>query len=110
MPPDGPGVGASVGRYRIVDEIGAGGMGVVYKGFDPQLDRLVALKVLREESAAPPGADKTDGTPLLPEAQTLARLAHPNVVRVFDAAIVADVAFIAMELVDGTTLEQWLTV
>src|SRR5262245_61739270 len=80
-------------------------MGVVYKAFDPQLDRLVALKVLREAYA---DAGKTGGTPLLTEAQTLARLAHPNVVTVFDAGIVDDVPFIAMELVDGTTLEEWL--
>jgi eukaryotic-like serine/threonine-protein kinase len=107
-------VGASVGRYRLVEQLGAGGMGVVYKAFDPQLDRLVALKVLREgtvdssDLAAQRNAATTDGTPLLTEAKTLARLAHPNVVRVFDAGVVDDVAFIAMELVDGTTLDAWL--
>jgi tetratricopeptide (TPR) repeat protein len=113
--PDEPAVGASVGRYRIVDRLGSGGMGVVYKAFDPQLDRLVALKVLREAFAETGGlaarldAGKTDGTPVLTEARTLARLSHPNVVQVFDAGVVDDVAFIAMELVDGITLEQWLT-
>ena len=127
-------VGASVGRYRIVDELGAGGMGVVYKAFDPQLDRLVALKVLHEGFAELLDAGKTEGTPLLTEAQTLARLKHPNIVMVFDAGVADDVAwpsatpagaapqraasqqsaappqraFIAMELVDGTTLEAWL--
>ncbi len=107
---DGPAVGASVGRYRIVDRLGAGGMGVVYKAFDPQLDRLVALKVLRDEFAdgAALDAGKTDGTPRLTEARTLARLAHPNVVRVFDAGVAGDVVFIAMELVDGITLDEWL--
>jgi eukaryotic-like serine/threonine-protein kinase len=98
------GRGACVDRYIIVDEIGQGGMGVVYKAFDPELGRPVALKLLRTRSGA---SDVLRGR-LLREAQALARLAHPNVIAVHDVGTVADDVFIAMEFVDGVTLRHWL--
>ena len=92
--------GSSVGRYMVLDVLGKGGMGVVYTAYDPDLDRKVAIKLLQSRG---------DSTWLLREAQALARLAHPNVVAVFDVGTLSDNrVFIAMELVDGLTLRAWL--
>jgi tetratricopeptide (TPR) repeat protein len=95
--------GAAVGRYVILDRIGSGGMGVVYAAYDPELDRRVALKLLRTDRFAAPGHLR-----LLREAQALARLTHPNVVAVHDAGTFGDRVFVTMELVEGETLRQWL--
>jgi eukaryotic-like serine/threonine-protein kinase len=96
--------GTTIGRYVILDRIGGGGMGVVYTGYDPELDRKVALKLLRPDRAAGEAARLR----LLREAQAIARLSHPNVVAVHDAGTFGDQVFIAMELVSGTTLRRWL--
>ena len=95
--------GTSIGRYLILDPVGEGGMGVVYKAYDPKLDRLVALKVMRT-------LDEGDGQRgrLLREAQALAQLSHPNVIAVHDVGTFGDDVFIAMELVGGVTVRQWL--
>jgi tetratricopeptide (TPR) repeat protein len=98
--------GAKVGRYIVLEAIGAGGMGVVYAAFDPELDRKVALKLLRPDSGwlDQGGA----GARLLREAQAMARLSHPNVITVHDVGTYGDQIFVAMEFVDGVTLRQWL--
>jgi tetratricopeptide (TPR) repeat protein len=99
--------GTSIGRYVVLDQLGEGGMGVVYRAFDPELDRMVALKLLHVKSAT--GASIGDSSWLLREAQALARLSHPNVVIVHDVGVLPDnQVFIAMELVDGITLRDWL--
>jgi len=102
-----PPSGTSIGRFRVVKEIGSGGMGVVVAALDPLLDRMVAVKLLRPGSF---GEDATDQarTRLLREAQAMAKLSHPNVLPVFDAGEVGDDVFIAMELVEGGNLGQWL--
>nr|HEX4317944.1 serine/threonine-protein kinase [Kofleriaceae bacterium] len=98
--------GTAVGRYVVLDTLGAGGMGVVYTAFDPELDRKVAVKLLQ---ATPGGSTSGGQTWLLREAQAMARLAHPNVVAVYDVgAMPGDRVFIAMELVDGISLRAWL--
>jgi eukaryotic-like serine/threonine-protein kinase len=91
--------GTRVGRFILRSQLGEGGMGVVYAAHDPQLDRAVAVKVLRGRVGG--------GQPLrlLREAQALARLAHPNVVGVHDVGVHEDRIFLAMELVEGTTLD-----
>ena len=99
--------GDSVGRYVVVDTLGAGGMGVVYAAYDPELDRKVALKILR------PGAgEAVDSTGfrdrLRREAQAMARLRHANVIKVYDVSTKPGELFVAMELVDGITLGAWL--
>ena len=96
--------GTAIGRYVILDRIGGGGMGVVYTGYDPELDRKVALKLLRPDRAAGEAARLR----LLREAQAIARLSHPNVVAVHDAGTFGDQVFLAMEYVEGTTLRRWL--
>jgi serine/threonine protein kinase/tetratricopeptide (TPR) repeat protein len=90
--------GTCVGRYVIVDALGAGGMGVVYSAYDPELDRRVALKLVR---------DTSDPQRLLHEAQALARVSHPNVIAVHDVGTFEGAVFVAMELVEGRTLGAW---
>lgn len=90
--------GEKVGRYVLLDELGVGGMGVVFSAYDPELDRKVALKLLRTA-----GNDEARAR-LFREAQTLARLAHPNVVGVHDVGVQGNEVFVAMEFVPGVTL------
>jgi eukaryotic-like serine/threonine-protein kinase len=98
--------GATVGRYIVLRRIGSGGMGVVYAGYDPELDRKVALKLLRPDRTGASG--EAARLRLIREAQAIARLAHSNVVNVFDAGTFGEQVFVAMELVEGMTLRQWL--
>jgi hypothetical protein len=97
------GLSNTLGRYKIGRELGRGGMGVVHSAFDPDLERKVALKVLPAEVE---NADARQR--LLREARAMARLSHPNVVTVHEVGTVHGRDFIAMELIDGTTLEDWL--
>ncbi len=94
-----------LGRYVLIEPIGAGGMGVVYAAHDPQLDRKIALKLLREEEGVRPDGSSER---LLREARAMAQLSHPNVVTVHDTGTFEDQAFVAMELVEGWTLDGWL--
>ena len=97
--------GASIGRYLIIERLGSGGMGVVYSAYDPDLNRKVAIKLLRSQ----PGAMASQGRArLLREAQSMARLSHPHVVAVFDVGVAFDQVFVAMEFVEGVTLGEWL--
>ncbi len=93
-----------VGRYLVRGLVGTGGMSTVYSAFDPQLGRRVALKLLKPEVGKSAGSRAR----LVREAQAMARLQHANVVTVHDLGIVGDRLYIAMELVDGATLGQWL--
>ncbi|MCX4244347.1 protein kinase domain-containing protein [Paraliomyxa miuraensis] len=96
--------GAKLGRYVVLDRVGAGGMGVVYAAFDPELDRKVALKVLRRRSSH---GDK-QGERLMREAQAMAKLSHPNVITVHDVGTFEGQVFLAMEFIEGQTLGDWL--
>jgi tetratricopeptide (TPR) repeat protein len=96
--------GATLSRYVVLERIGHGSMGVVYAAYDPQLDRQVALKLLRTRGHQLEELQRR----LLREAQALARLSHPNVVAVHDVGTHGDSVFLAMELVEGTSLEHWL--
>jgi eukaryotic-like serine/threonine-protein kinase len=87
------------GRFRVLDRLGAGGMGTVYRAHDPELDRTVALKLVRVREGRRRSA--------LNEAIALARLSHPNVVLVHDVGALDEHLFIVMELVDGMTLAAW---
>ncbi len=103
-PPPPPAEPEVVGRYRIEGQIGAGGMGVVYRAHDPELDRHVAVKLLRSDTVG----DELARQRMLREARSMARLAHPNVIHVYDVGIVDEQVFVAMELVDGVSLGSWL--
>lgn len=91
-----------LGRYRIEERLGGGAMGVVYRAHDPELDRTVAIKVLRSDA----GADLRES--IREEARALARLASPHVVAVHDVHTAGDDAFLAMEYVPGESLARWL--
>ncbi len=98
-------IGKTIGRYRVLARLGAGGMGVVYAALDPALDRKVALKVL------PPLAAERRAhleIRLRREAQALARLEHAHVIAVYDVGVAAESVFVAMQLIDGTTLDAYL--
>ncbi len=99
--------GDLLGRYRIEQVLGSGAMGIVYAAFDPQLGRRVALKLMH--GARPDGLSDDDlSARILREAQSMARLAHPNVVSVFEIGNDAGRLFVAMELSEGVTLDRWL--
>ena len=96
--------GAVVGRYLVIGLVGAGAMGVVYAAWDPKLERKVALKLLHPDRGAADG----DGARLLREAQAMAQLQHPNVIAVHDVGTISERVFVAMEFVEGQTLDAWL--
>jgi len=98
--------GSEVGRYIVMNEIGAGGMGTVHAAYDPELDREVAIKVLNRQRTV---GSEGEQARMLREARALAKLSHQNIVQAYDAGTTADgEVFIAMELVDGLTLREWL--
>lgn len=96
--------GTTIGRFLVLEPRGAGGMGVVYAAHDPELDRKVALKLLRPQTGAEGPGDQAR---LMREARALAKLAHPNVVAVYDVGKHGDRVWIAMEFLAGQTLTAW---
>ena len=90
------------GRYQIVSELGRGSMGVVYQAHDPQIDRLVALKVLREDRLT----SKDYVQRFLKEATAIGRLSHPGIVTVYDVGQDHGTIYIAMEFLEGQPLDQ----
>jgi len=96
-----------LGRYRVLKELGRGAMGLVYLGKDPTIQRFVAIKTMR--------LDQIDGDEKLQdfksrffrEAESTGRLSHPNIVTIYDAGEEHDLGYIAMELIEGTSLKQW---
>lgn len=97
----------TVGRYVLVREIGSGGMGVVYEARDPKLQRAVAIKLIRPRGLVP-GSEASARALLLREARSMAALSHPNVLPIYDVGTEGRDVFLAMELVHGSTLRQWL--
>jgi tetratricopeptide (TPR) repeat protein/predicted Ser/Thr protein kinase len=96
------GRGATVGRYMILSLLGRGGMGEVYTAYDPELDRRVAIKLLH-------AARRSEGARirLVREARALGKLSSPNVVQIYDVGEHEGDVFLAMELVQGQSLEDW---
>lgn len=98
-------IGRNLGnRYEMIEIIGTGGMAVVYKGRDLVLNRLVAVKVLKDEFSS----DEDFVKKFQYESQAAASLSHPNIVNVFDVGFSDDVHYIVMELVNGNTLREYL--
>ena len=91
--------GERIARFEVVRRLGEGGMGAVFEARDPELDRAVAIKVLHGDG---------ETLRLLREAQALAKVDHPNVISVYELGTAADRVFIAMELVEGETLDRHL--
>jgi tetratricopeptide (TPR) repeat protein/predicted Ser/Thr protein kinase len=96
--------GTIIGRHVVLSKLGAGAMGVVLAAYDPDLDRKVALKLLK----ARPGPQDAARARLQREAQALARLDHRNVVTVYDVGVHAGQLFVGMEFVEGQTLGEWM--
>ncbi len=97
--------GVRIGRYDVIEELGVGGMGVVYRARDAELERDVALKLVTADAAEGESHGKAR---LLREAQALAQLAHPNVTAIFDVGRFDGGVFLAMELVEGERLDTWM--
>ncbi len=95
-----------IGAYRVLDVLGHGAMGMVYRAHDPRLDRDVALKLVHPGRVAK-DASKARAR-LVAEARALARVSHPNVLAVYDVGVHDDLVYVALELVDGVDLAQWL--
>jgi len=96
--------GRRLGHFEILEQLGSGGMGEVYKARDLELERLVALKVLPASATENPDRKRRFGF----EARAASALNHPNIITIYEIASVEGCAFIAMELVEGKTLEQML--
>ncbi|MEO8554618.1 MAG: serine/threonine-protein kinase, partial [Kofleriaceae bacterium] len=95
--------GTKIGGFTVTGELGSGGMGVVYAAHDPELDRRVALKVLRADAAT-----DEERMRMLREGQAMARVTHPNVITVYEVGVEGALVFLAQELLDAGTLGQWL--
>jgi tRNA A-37 threonylcarbamoyl transferase component Bud32 len=93
---ESPLVGSRFGRYTVLEEIGRGAMANVYTAYDEQLDRKIAIKLIRDPAVRVRG-----------EARAIARVAHPNVVQVYEIGTFQGHDFIAMELIDGINLAAW---
>ncbi|MGE0455387.1 MAG: protein kinase [Vicinamibacteria bacterium] len=98
-----------LGRYQVLEPIGSGGMGTVFKAFDPKLQRNVALKTVHLGESLANATQGEQVRTLLQEAITVARFSHPNIVGIFDLEDLGDAAFVAMELVEGRSLERHLS-
>jgi eukaryotic-like serine/threonine-protein kinase len=96
--------GQAIGRYLVLGVLGRGGMGIVYEAYDPVLDRRIAVKRLREITDDEVSAGRAR---MQREAQAIARLSHPNVITVHDVNEHGGAMYIAMELVQGSTLREW---
>ena len=99
-------LGDRLGRYRVEEVLGAGGMGVVYRAYDPELDRHVALKLVLAERFG--GGSRERIARFVREAMAMAQLSHPNVVAIYDVGSTAGTVYMAMELFDGRTLKEWI--
>lgn len=96
--------GQNLGKYRVLEPLGSGGMARVYRGYHPQLDRFVAIKVLRSDLVE----DEMFLTRFRHEAQAVAALRHPNIIQVHDFDVEDGIYFMVMELLDGDTLHTRL--
>ena len=98
---------STLGRYKVLKELGRGSMGVVYLGKDPTIQRFVAIKTMRLDEIDDHDKLQEVKTRFFREAESTGRLSHPNIVTIFDAGEEDDLGYIAMEMLQGTTLKQW---
>jgi formylglycine-generating enzyme required for sulfatase activity len=99
--------GDVLGRYLVLEPLGAGAMGVVYAAYDPELDRKIAIKILRPQEGKGDRARRQER--LVREAKAMAKLSHPNVGAIYDVGVHGDQVFLAMEFLSGGTLRDWIT-
>ena len=103
--PKGP--PATLGRYKVLRELGRGAMGVVYFGKDPTIHRFVAIKTMRLDDIEDWDKLQEAKTRFFREAESTGHLSHPNIVTIFDAGEENDLVYIAIELLQGRTLKEW---
>jgi serine/threonine-protein kinase len=97
-----------IGRYKVVRELGRGAMGVVYHAIDPNIGRPVAIKTIQLGEKRTPEEQERLRERLFREARSAGILSHPGIVTIYDVEQEGDLAYIAMEYVDGPTVDQWL--
>ncbi len=97
-----------IGKYVIVEEIGRGAMGVVYKALDPLIDRIVAVKTIRFDMYAQPEQREEAQKRFLREAKSAGQLSHPYIATIYEVGEDQGQAYIAMEYIEGRSLEEWL--
>lgn len=98
-----------LGRYEVLKELGKGAMGVVYLGKDPKINREVAIKTLRFEDEFDAADQKSMKERFFREAESAGRLVHPNIVTIYDAGEDGDISYIAMELLNGNDLKEYIS-
>src|SRR5512137_1374748 len=96
--------GATLGKYRLIEKVGQGGMAQVYKAYQPDLDRYVAIKVLHPHLTG----DEDFAARFQREARAIAALEHPNILRVYDYDMDDGLAFLVMEYLEGLNLRERL--
>src|SRR5262249_14359706 len=101
---DLPAPPAAFGRYEVRNALGSGGFGAVYLGHDTQLDRPVAIKVLR----GGPGVPQAEVERFLQEARRLAQLSHPGIVAIHDVGLEGGQVYLVSDFLDGPDLGRWL--
>ena len=102
--------GSTIGRFFLLNRLGAGGMGVVWAAYDPQLDRKVALKFVRADAIGPASSEASRNilARFAREAKAMARVSHPNVIAVHDVGTTGEQLYIAEEFIRGMELSHWL--
>jgi eukaryotic-like serine/threonine-protein kinase len=98
---------ATLGRYKILKELGRGAMGLVYLGKDPTIQRFVAIKTMRLDQIDEVKKPQETKSRFFREAESAGRLSHPNIVTIYDAGEQDELGYIAMELVEGKSLKEW---
>src|SRR5215471_10871839 len=93
-------VGQTIGNYQVLEKLGSGGMGEIYKAQDPRLNRFVAIKVLTAAGAGDPERRRR----FTQEAQAASALNHPNIITIYDILSANDTEYMVMEFVGGKTL------
>jgi eukaryotic-like serine/threonine-protein kinase len=104
---EGAGMKPTLGRYEVEKELGRGAMGIVYLGKDPKINRMVAIKTMMLELEGTPDQIKETKMRFFREAESAGNLNHPNIVRIFDAGEENEIAYIAMELLEGHDLKRY---
>jgi tRNA A-37 threonylcarbamoyl transferase component Bud32 len=97
----------TLGRYEIIEELGRGAMGIVYKGRDPKLDRLTAIKTIRFTDDFDEDQVEKIKEQFYREAEVVAKLSHPNIVTIYDVGEDLDLSYLAMEYLEGESLERY---
>jgi len=97
-----------IGKYVVISQIGKGGMGVVYKAFDPTIGRTLAIKTILFDECGPQMAREEAQVRFLREARSIGSLSHPNIVTIYEVGEDQGMSFIAMEYIEGSSLEELL--